>query len=182
MSTEKLTKAFSLNSARVKHRVTHDWMSHWLNPIRSIKPISATLRSVGNCRRFSRASFRKVGHTHTHIRSFRMAKHDREQRCSRTSVYVYMRNYVNQLRPPRYPLICRVNPALVYDTSHNSQKIALTKIAVKGLAIIRYVYVCFEMQLIFILSIFVCEHDRYRRLYIFHWLSTALYPRGNYVN
>jgi len=161
--TEKLTKAFSLNPARVKHRTIGPigWaQSGQLNQFWRPFGLSET---VGDF--LARPFARQDTHTHIYIHSFvRMAKHDREQRCSRTSVYVYMRNYVNQLKSPRYLLICRVNSALVCDTSHSSQKIALTKIAVKGHAIIRYVYVCFEIQLIYILSILdVC---RYQIVYV----------------
>lgn len=149
--TEKLTKAFSLNSARVKHRTIGcpiGWaQSGQLNQFWRPFGLSETIGDF-LARPFARQDIHR--HVHTFVCS------DGEARCNRTSVYVYMRNYVNQLRSPRYLLICRVNPALVYDTSHSSRKIALTKIAMKGPAIIRYI--CFEIQLIYIfcrLSTFV---------------------------
>ena len=95
-------KVFSLNLVRVKHV----WSADWLSPIRPIKPISRTLRSVGNHYRwFSRTSFRKAETYARYTYLFvRIAKHDRERTCATPyscehGMYM-LRNYMNQLKPP----------------------------------------------------------------------------------
>jgi len=102
-------KAFSLKSVRVKHRnarsdVLASAQSGQLNQFR--RPFG----SVGNYRRFSRASFHKAERTQTYIRTRSdrgTIVNERAQRCTRANVYternnVYVRNYMNQLKSPHY--------------------------------------------------------------------------------
>jgi len=99
-------KVFSLNLVRVKHCDVSS--ADWLSPIRPIKPISRTLRSVGNHYRwFSRTSFRKAETYARYTYLFvRIAKHDRERTCAtpysceRLHGMYTLRNYMNQLKPP----------------------------------------------------------------------------------